>query len=104
MRLIILFGTFLTLGACTHSTHLVHTSDFSPSYKSYTKGEVVKARTEQNVILGFVGNTDYVNVAYNNLQQKCSDGTIQGITTSFSTSHGFLSWTNVIEMKGLCIR
>jgi hypothetical protein len=103
MKFLVLLAALLTISACTHSTHLVHTSDFSPSYKSYARGEVVKARAEQTVILGFVGNTDYVNVAYNQIQKNC-DGTIQGITTEYSTSHGFLSWTNIIEMKGLCIR
>jgi D-alanyl-D-alanine carboxypeptidase len=104
MKLITGVSTLLFLGACTHSTHLVHTSDFSPTYKSYTNGEVVKARSEQNVILGFIGNTNYVDDAYNKLQASCTNGEIQGITTQYATSHGFLSWTNAIEMKGLCVR
>jgi hypothetical protein len=27
---------------------------------------------------------------------------VTGIQTRYSTSHGFLSWTNVVEMKGYC--
>ena len=103
MKRLLSLATALLLSACTHSTHLVHTSDFSPTYKSYTKGEVVKVRTEQDVILGIIGNTNFVDAAYNKLLASCT-GEIQGITTQFSTSHGFLSWTNAIEMKGLCIR
>lgn len=93
----------VTLG-CTHSTHLVHVSDFDPTYKSYEKGDLIRARGEQQTIMGFVSDTDYVNIAYNDLKSKCVGGTIQGITTNYSTSHGFFSWTNIVEMQGLCVR
>lgn len=100
-----LFAAFLLFSAtaCTHSIHLVHVSDFSPTYKDYAKGQWVKARTEQFTIMGFVMNTDYVNEAYSKLMSNCPNGSLQGITTQYSTSHGFFSWTNAIEMQGLCI-
>jgi hypothetical protein len=65
---------------------------------------MVEARTEQFVIMGFTGDTKYVDQAYDKLQGTCQGGKIQGITTQFSTSHGFFSWTNKILMRGLCIR
>jgi hypothetical protein len=104
MKPLIFLLLLIATSACTHSIHLAHTSDFYPTYKSYAKGTLVKARSEQHVIMGFIGNTDYVNLAYNQIQNSCQGGTVQGITTQYSTSHGFFSWTNVIEMQGLCIR
>ncbi len=94
---------FGALSACTHSLHVAHVGDFSPTFKDYSKGELVKAKAEQFVIMGFVSDTEYVDVAYRKLQENCPRGTIQGITTQYSTSHGFFSWTNVVEMQGLCI-
>ncbi|MBK9322945.1 MAG: hypothetical protein IPM97_08380 [Bdellovibrionaceae bacterium] len=95
--------TFIFVG-CTHSLHVAHVSDFSPTFKEYSKGELVKARAEQFTVMGIVTDTNYVNDAYTKLLASCSGGSIQGITTQYSTSHGFFSWTNVIDMQGLCIR
>jgi len=91
------------LCACAHSVHLVHVSDFSP-FAPHTKGKIIKVKTEQFIILGFVTQTDYVDEAYRQLQNKCKNGRINGITTQFSTSLGFFSWTNKILMQGLCIK
>lgn len=101
MRLFLL-GLLFFLGGCAHSVHEVHTSDFTP-YAPIERGEMVKASSEQFVILGFVGDTEYVNEAYHKLQRICPEGTITGITTQYSTSLGFLSWRNKILMQGLCI-
>lgn len=49
---------------CTHSLHLAHVSDFSPSYKPYQNGKLIQATGEQFTVLGMVGNTDYVETAY----------------------------------------
>lgn len=88
---------------CTHSLHVSHISDFSPTFKKYTEGKLIKAKSEQFVIMHFTTQTNYVEIAYNQLQKQCQNGQIQGITTQYSTSHGFFSWTNYIEMQGLCI-
>ena len=40
--------------------------------------------------------------AYKRLQEKCPKGRIEGITSQFSTSLSFFSWTNKILLKGLC--
>jgi hypothetical protein len=93
----------LFLGAsCMHSIHQVHVSDFDP-YGSFESGKIVKAKTEQFVIMGFVTESNYVDKAYRDLQAKCKDGRIQGITTQYITSLGFFSWTNKILMQGLCL-
>ncbi|MEY4630572.1 MAG: hypothetical protein RIQ81_692 [Pseudomonadota bacterium] len=87
---------------CTHSVHMVHVSDFAP-HEPFEGGKVVKATGEQFAIMGFVSDTNYVNKAYASLQAKCPNEEIQGITTQYSTSHGFFSWTNKILMQGLCL-
>jgi hypothetical protein len=33
---------------------------------------------------------------------QCESGSVTGIQTRFSTSHNFMSWKNVVEMKGYC--
>jgi hypothetical protein len=103
-KIVSLFLLCGILAACSHSVHLVHVSDFSPSFKKYEQGELIKAHSEQFVVMGFVTQTDYVDQAYNDLQSHCPKGTIQGITTQYMTDHGFFSWTNNIDMQGLCIR
>jgi hypothetical protein len=56
------------------------------------------------VVMGFVGQTDYVDQAKAQLMANCPGGAVTGITTQFSTSMGFLSWTNKILMQGLCVK
>ena len=69
----------------------------------FESGNVVKSSSEQFVVLGFAAQTDYVDAAYRDLQSKCPKGRIQGITTQYSTSLSFFSWTNKILMQGLCV-
>jgi len=99
-----IFGLLLFLGlaSCAHSVHEVHTSDFIPG-APIEAGDMVKASTEQFVILGFTKQTDYVDQAYQKLMAACPKGSISGITTQYSSSLGFFSWTNKILMQGLCL-
>jgi len=99
-RIIILFILNISL-SCAHSIHLVHTTSFD-STLSKKKPKIIKSQSEQFVFLGFSYDTDYVDQAYHSLQKKCQEGRIEGITTQFSTSLGFLSWKNKILMQGLC--
>jgi hypothetical protein len=95
--------TLFLLVSCSHSVHLVHVSDFTPHAK-LTSGKIIKAEATQKVILGFVTDVNYVDVARTNLISQCSNGDIQGITTRYSTSHSFLSWDNKIFMQALCVK
>jgi hypothetical protein len=94
----------LGLSACTHSLHLSHTSDFSPTYASYPRGSWVSADAEQFTIMGFVTQTNYVDEAFGKLSSQCAGGQVQGIQTQYSTAHGFFSWTNRVRMQGLCVK
>lgn len=96
-------GLFLFLCSCAHSVHEVHTSDFKPAFP-IESGKMIKASSEQFVIMGFVGQTNYVDEAYQKLMQQCPSGVISGITTQYSTSMNFFSWTNKILMQGLCLQ
>ncbi|XGC82402.1 hypothetical protein ACES2L_07925 [Bdellovibrio bacteriovorus] len=95
--------SLLFLGACAHSVHEVHTSDFTPS-APIESGTMVKAYSEQFVVFYFTGNTDYVDQAYYKLMDACPGGAVSGITTQYTTSLGFFSWTNKILMQGLCLK
>jgi hypothetical protein len=99
---LVILALALTAG-CAHSIHEVHVSDFVPMAQ-IESGEMVKAQTEQFVVMGFVGQTDYVDQAKAQLMANCPGGAVTGITTQFSTSMGFLSWTNKILMQGLCVK
>lgn len=88
--------------SCTHSVHLVNFSDQRP-YKRLTDGKQISAHTEQFSVLGFNGDTNYVELAYQKLQSQCPQGKVTAITTKYYTDHGFFSWTNHLEMNGYCI-
>ena len=96
-----LLGSLFLTASCTHSIHDVYTSGFDP-YTDFQKGKRIEARSEQFVIMGFAKDTSYVDQAYEQISNQCSGGEVKGLTTQFSTSHGFFSWTNKIFIKGYC--
>ena len=102
-KLILFVALSVFSGACTHALHLYHSGDFEPIPRK-AKVSKVSAQAEQFTIMGFTSETNYVNTAFKELQQKCPQGKITGINTRYSTSHGFFSWTNTINMTGLCVR
>jgi hypothetical protein len=62
----------------------------------------ISSEATQFTVMGFVTDTKYVEVAMADLQRQCQ-GRITGITTTYSTSLGFFSWTNKLKMSGYCI-
>lgn len=98
-----LLASFLLLSGCAYSIHDVYISDFN-NYQKLEQGEIVKATSEQFVVMGFVYDTNYVDQARHKLIAQCPQGEISGISTQFSTSLGFFSWTNKILMQGLCTK
>lgn len=99
-KLLFTGSVVLSLTGCAYSIHEVHMGDFDPKHDVRTASPV-EADAEQFVILGFVGNTDYVDKVRKELESKCR-GPITGIATRYSTALGFLSWTNKIRMSGYC--
>jgi len=88
----------LILSGCAHSVHQSHTSDFRGMQ---TNAKQIEAEATQFVVLGFVFDTNYVDTAFPKLQRQCPQR-ITGITTRYSTSLGFFSWTNKVKMTGYC--
>ncbi len=89
------------LGACTHSVHLVHAGGF---IKGLGSGTRIEHTEEQKVYMGFVFDNEYVDRGYQSFQKMCEGGTIHGVVTRFSTSHGFLHWINKVRYEGLCVK
>ncbi len=86
---------------CSHALHLTNVSDIDS--KVNLKGATrIRSEGEQFVVMGFVQQTDFVNEAYHALEAKCP-GEITGIQTRYSTSHGFLSWTNKVKLTAWCL-
>lgn len=94
-------AVMLLLSGCAHSVHQVYISDFG-SYPKLEQGQMIKATAEQFVIMGFVYDTNYVDTARQKLMAQCPQGEVSGISTQFSTSLGFFSWTNKVLIQGLC--
>ncbi len=97
----LLLVPLLLLGGCTHSIHMVHSDGFSSGPVDAQKDRYVEATASQDVVFYFAFDTDYVDEARAKLEQQCP-GKLSAVTTQYSTSHGFFSWTNKILMKGLC--
>lgn len=100
VRLLTLTLLLPTLNACTYSVHLVNFSDQRPYGR---QGHPIHSESQQFVVMGFVGSTDYVNDAYKQLMHECSGGTVTAIATKYYTDHGFFSWTNHIAMDASCV-
>jgi hypothetical protein len=102
LRVVALGAVILSLGACTHALHMVHEGDLSPSAK-LGEARRIMAGGEQRVVMGFVGQTNYVDEARAKLEGQCRNGQITGIQSRYSTSHGFFSWTNQVRFQAYCV-
>jgi len=65
-------------------------------------GKVIEIEKSQKNILGFVYDTDYVDLAYKKLLLECPNGTSM-INVEYLTNHGFFSWTDKIRIKAVCL-
>lgn len=100
--LLVAFG-LLTLQGCTHSIHMVHTDGFGFNAPKASQTNIVEASAEQTAVLGFVFDTNFVDEAKAKLESQCN-GDLAAVSTQYSTSHGFLHWTNKVLMKGICVK
>lgn len=100
MKYLLLLSLTLMVG-CTHSIHLVHSDGFGDQGIDIKKAKYIKASASQDVIFFFAYDTDYVDEARAQLEAQCP-GKVSAVSTQFSTSHGFLSWTNKVLMQGIC--
>lgn len=89
-------------GACRGTVHLAQASGFYDLGAAADR-ELISSSAEQNVVMGFVEDTLYVDAAWAGLQRQCPRGTIDGITVETSTQLGLFQWTNRISMRGVCV-
>ncbi len=94
----------LLVCGCSFSVHEVAASGFTAADPSTAPRHAkwIHAQAEQGVILGITDNTDYVDRAYADLLTQCP-GDVVGMQIRFSTRLGFLSWTNVIDIRAMCL-
>ena len=95
-----LFFIFLT-SACAHSIHQLYVGSMDAKV-TYNEGKWVTADSVDFVILGFQFDTNYVELAFKELEKKCP-GRIAQVTTEHLTSFLFLSYNQKIVLKGLCV-
>ncbi len=90
---------------CSYSMHEYQAAGYAatPHPGPPRQASWVHARETQHVVLGITDNTDYVDRAYADLTGQCP-GEIVGVNTRYSTSLSFLPYTNVVEMRAMCLR
>ena len=94
----------LALPACSYSVHQVQAAGYLPVHpQGVVQPHPVQAEAEQDVILGFTGNTEFVEEAYSKLLQSCPHGEIIGLQSRYSTAHHFLSYTDKLVLWGTCL-
>ncbi len=94
--------TSMMLSACTSSIHMSQVDVGSNHQKQLVGSEIIEIEKSQKNILGFVYDTNYVDQAYTTLLQQCPNGTAM-INIEYLTNHGFLSWTDKIRLKAICL-
>ena len=100
LRVIFLIS-FLGLIGCSHALHQYQVTEYDQIRTANFKR--ISAQAEQHTVLGFIDQTNYVDEAHDKLMRKCPNGKITSINTRYSTSHGFLSWTNTIKLTAYCV-
>lgn len=104
MKKIVLFlgiGMIIALTGCTHSVHQSHMGDFLP--RKQKGARFISVEAQRKVVLGFIFDTNFVEDARQQLLAACPRNEITGVNTQYITSHGFLSWTEKIRIKALCL-
>ncbi|MBC7533748.1 MAG: hypothetical protein H7318_19445 [Oligoflexus sp.] len=102
MRFMILLGILITAPSCAHSINQVYVGSMDASAR-FGKGKWVEVETSDRVILGFQMDTNYVDNAYAELQEKCP-GRLSQVTSEHITSYLFLSYRQRLLLKGLCMQ
>ena len=100
MKTLLLLLMVLMMSACTSSVHMSQVD--VGSNNELKVGQMIEIETSQKNILGFVYNTDYVDQAYKKLLVQCPRGT-SIVNVEYVTNHGFLSWTDKIRIKAICL-
>ena len=98
--LLLSLGMIVTLTGCTHSVHQSHMGDFLP--RKQKGARFISVESQRKVVMGFIFDTNFVEDARQKLMDSCKSE-ITGVNTQYITSHNFLSWTEKIRIKALCL-
>jgi hypothetical protein len=102
VKALLLLSLALVMPGCTYSVHQVATGGLENVPRD-GKARVVQAEAEQTVILYLTTSTDYADQAQRKLLAQCPNGELYGIEERYSTSHGFLSFTNHLKATAYCV-
>lgn len=92
----------LLLSSCAHSIHQVYVSSMDQG-TTYGSSRWVVAEAKDFVILGFELDTNYIELAYQRLEDKCK-GRLSQVSSEHLTSYFLLSYDQRLILKGLCTR
>ncbi|HEX4338828.1 MAG TPA: hypothetical protein VH062_23140 [Polyangiaceae bacterium] len=101
-RWLIALPLLSSLVGCTYSVHQIATGGLDPIPPG-ANVRPITADEDQHVILYITDDTDYADRAYAVLLARCPRGELHDIETRYSTSHGFLSFTNHLHATALCV-
>ena len=88
--------------SCAYSVHQNYFSEFDLG-KNPPAGKAITGEAEQFSILLNFSHYELVEKARANLEAQCPEGRITGINTRLLSAFGFFSWTDKIQMVGLCL-
>lgn len=98
--------SLLMLGAlstgCTHSVHQLTMGGLDDIPRG-ARLHPIEVEADQDAFIA-AGDTSFADHAVDLLSAKCPRGRIVGIEARYSTSLGFLSYTNRLKITGFCLR
>lgn len=87
---------------CTHSVHQLSVGGLDDIPRG-ARLQPIQVEADQEAFLA-AGDTDFADQALARLSAKCPRGRVVGIEARYSTSLGFLSYTNRMKITGYCLR
>jgi hypothetical protein len=106
IRILITSLALLSLQGCAiglvKSLHDVSYLEQAPIPAGANAREINRDVT-QNVLLGFITNTNFVDNGWKSFQKLCPNGTIMNPLARYSTDLGFLAYKEHIHFSGTCV-
>ncbi len=95
----------VALQALVSCGYAMHAYNVDEQYGPITPwAEDVVIRTSQHVVLGIVGDTDFVDEAHRKLLASCRDGHLLNIQTRLTSALSFLNYENHFTLWAVCQR
>ena len=95
----------VALQALVSCGYAMHAFNVDEQYGPVTPwAEDLVIHTSQHVVLGIVGDTDFVDEAHRKLLSSCRDGHLFNIQTRLTTELSFFSYDNHFTLWAVCQR